>query len=311
MRDIEKRMRDLERDGAFRLPPSGSGDTPRRHAALIEFARESVSLARLAEAHLDAIAILHESGHPVPAGQLYGVWASDGPQSTLDMSAVLGGGFRLDGVKRYCSGAGQLDRALVTAHSTAGLQLVDLSLDAPGLTIDGSAWVSPAFSETTTATVAFEDVRVEADATVGAPGWYLSRPGFWHGALGPAACWAGGAVGLVDAARAVIRSDPFSRAHLGALEAEGWAMRAVLEQAGTQVDADPEDRAGEAHRRALMVRYSIERACTRVLDQFGLATGPQLLAFDASIAQRYAEVALYIRQSHGDRDLAQIPSAPS
>jgi hypothetical protein len=56
-----------------------------------------------------------------------------------------------------------------------------------------------------------------------------------------------------------------------------------------------------------MARHLIERICTEVLDHFGRATGPTLLAFDAAVAQRYAELTLYIRQCHAERDLAEIP----
>jgi hypothetical protein len=56
-----------------------------------------------------------------------------------------------------------------------------------------------------------------------------------------------------------------------------------------------------------MARHLIERMCTDVLDRFGRATGPHLLAFDARMAQRHAELYLYIRQCHGERDLAAIP----
>ena len=33
---------------------------------------------------------------------------------------------------------------------------------------------------------------------VGPPNFYLERPGFWFGATGVAACWYGGARGLVE-----------------------------------------------------------------------------------------------------------------
>jgi hypothetical protein len=57
-----------------------------------------------------------------------------------------------------------------------------------------------------------------------------------------------------------------------------------------------------------MVRHLIERMCTDVLDRFGRATGPQMLAFDARVAQRYAELTLYIRQCNAEHDLASIPA---
>jgi hypothetical protein len=126
-------------------------------------------------------------------------------------------------------------------------------------------------------------------------------------ALGPAACWAGGAAGLLDGARSLNKRDPHALAQLGAIEAAEWGLRAVLAQAAREIDADPHDTSDEARRRALMARHLIERLCTDVLDRFGRATGPQLLAFDAQMAQRHAELYLYIRQCHAERDLAAIP----
>ena len=113
---------------------------------------------------------------------------------------------------------------------------------------------------------------------------------------------------MVDAARALNKRDVHARAQVGALEAAEWGLRAVLAQAAREIDADPQDSTQEARRRALMARHLIERLCTDVLDRFGRATGPQLLAFDARIAQRYAELSLYIRQCHAERDLATIPA---
>lgn len=307
MHKMKERLSDLASSGQLALPLPGSGGTAERHAALYEFGRLDLGLARLIEAHTDALAIIGEAGHAARVGNLYGVWASDGPSGLLTLSRSDDGTPRLNGTKRYCTGAPFLDAALVTAHLGEEILLLDVSLNAKGLTVDASEWAATAFSETLTATVAFDNVSVREHDILGGPRWYLTRPGFWHGALGPAACWAGGASGLVDAARDLNRRDPHSRAQLGALEAAEWGLRALLAQAGEEIDADPQDAAGQARRRALMVRHLIERMCTDVLDRFGRATGPQLLAFDARIAQRYSELALYIRQCHAERDLATIP----
>jgi hypothetical protein len=77
--------------------------------------------------------------------------------------------------------------------------------------------------------------------------------------------------------------------------------------AAREIDADPHDTTHDAQRRALMARHLIERMCTDILDRFGRATGPQLLAFDARVAQRHAELSLYIRQCRAERDLETIP----
>jgi alkylation response protein AidB-like acyl-CoA dehydrogenase len=310
VRDLSARLRALGRSGGLSLPPPGSGSTATRHAALFEFGRSDLSLARLAEAHTDALAIFVEAGRVVPVASLYGVWASDGPTSLLQVSHTGNGRIRLDGIKRYCSGAPLLDAALVTAHDEGQIVLLDVSLTARGLTVDATEWAAPAFAGTLTASVTFDNVLLDEADVVGPGNWYLTRPGFWHGAIGPAACWAGGAAGLVDAARALKRSDPHARAQLGALEAADWGLRAILAQTAHEIDADPHDAGHDAQRRALMARHLIERMCMDVLDRFGRATGPQLLAFDAAIAQRHAELALYIRQCHAERDLAAICKNP-
>lgn len=312
MHPLRQRLLNLVAAGRLELPVPGQGRTAERLFALYELGRLDLSLARLAEAHTDALAILAESGRTrtpeLPEGEtLYGVWASDGPHSRLNLHPESDGRLRLEGTKRYCSGAPLLDAALVTAHHADEVYLVEVRLRGPGLIMDAGEWAAPAFRDTATATVTFKDVLVRQTDLVGEPNWYLQRPGFWHGALGPAACWAGGAVGLVEAARKLSRHDPHARAQLGALEAAEWGFRALLRQAGDEIDADPKDLHTQARRRALMARHLIERLCTDTLDRFGRATGPQLLAFDASAAQRYAELTLFIRQCHAERDLESIP----
>jgi alkylation response protein AidB-like acyl-CoA dehydrogenase len=300
---LAKSLRKLKKDGALDLAPVGRGQTAERHAALYEFGRTDLSLARVVEAHTDATAILAESSVTPRDHALYGVWAADGPDSQLYLETRPDGRLALNGTKRYCSGSTFLDAALVTAHQGADLMLVDVSLNAKGISVDTSSWASPAMSATATGTVEFEHVEIEPSQLIGPPGWYLQRPGFWHGALGPAACWAGGAAGLVDAARNAARTNPHYLAHLGAMEAAAWVMSAILDRAGREIDEDPLDTNERARFRALSARHLIERLCTDVMDHFGRATGPALLALDASIARRYAELTLYIRQSHAERDL--------
>ena len=50
----------------------------------------------------------------------------------------------------------------------------------------------------------------------------------------------------------------------------------------------------------------VERTCTRVIDVASRALGPGPLAFDAAIGRRVAELSLYIRQDHGEADLALL-----
>jgi alkylation response protein AidB-like acyl-CoA dehydrogenase len=293
-------------EGRLDLPFPGGGATPMRHKRLADIGRENLALARLAEAHVDALAILHEAGRNPHPGALYGVWASETSSHSLIMTGAADR-FELSGTKMFCTGATIVDRALITVMRPERLLLeVDLRSEANRVKYDESAWVASAFEDTHTATAFFTGMCVCASNVMGAAEWYLSRPGFWSGACGPAACWAGGAWGLLDYAIAHTRgNNPHAVAHLGGIEAGVWGMRAALEEAGREIDGAPEDTAS-AMRRALIVRHLVEEACTEVLRRFSRAFGPRPMAFDAAISRRCQELALYIRQSHAECDLETL-----
>jgi alkylation response protein AidB-like acyl-CoA dehydrogenase len=307
---LEVRLRAMLAEGRLDLPLPGRGRTPERHLALAGIAREDLSVARLAEAHTDAVAILAEAGRVAVPGALYGVWAAETRSHPLKWKTTQSG-FALQGSKVFCTGAGLVDRALVTVRDPEE-RLVDVDLKAVSASIefDTSGWIAEAFAETQTGITTFRDTAVGKEDLICTPGWYLKRPGFWHGACGPAACWAGGALGLVDYARAQPKPDAQGAAHLGAMGAAAWALKAYLDISGQEIDADPDD-AVNAQRRALTVRHLVEQSCTDILTRFGRAFGPRPLAFDAAISRRYQELSLYIRQCHAERDLESLGLIPN
>jgi hypothetical protein len=60
---------------------------------------------------------------------------------------------------------------------------------------------------------------------------------------------------------------------------------------------------------ALRVRSVVADAVEAVLRQVGHALGPAPLAFDDAHARRVADLELYVRQHHGERDLAALGRA--
>jgi alkylation response protein AidB-like acyl-CoA dehydrogenase len=219
---------DAVESGRLNLPLPGSGRTRERWAALADLAEEDLSLARLAEGHVDALAILAELGaaelgaaEPGTASpsamSRWGVWAAQPPGPGLAASqAGADGGWRLDGIKRYCSGARSCTNALVTATALDGNQLFAVStrdlVPVPG------SWPATGMAGSDTLDVRFSGIAAEP---VGGPGGYIDRPGFAHGGAGVAACWYGGARGvgrtlLVAAARRDV--GPHALAHLGAVD---------------------------------------------------------------------------------------------
>jgi alkylation response protein AidB-like acyl-CoA dehydrogenase len=298
---LAAQFRRLLDDGRLNLPFPGGGNTACRHAELAQIARDNLELGRLVEAHVDALAILHEAGREPKPRALYAVWASEG-KAGLKVSAGA-----VSGHKEFCTGAGLVDCALVTIMEPERRLLeIDLRVSADRVGFDASEWATDAFADTATATTLFRDYPISDGDFVGPPGWYLERPGFWHGACGPASCWAGGAQGLIDYARKHAReTNPHAMAHLGALEANGWQMRALLHAAGQEIDTDFGN-VQAAIVRALSLRHLIEQSCSDTMFRFGRAFGPRPLAFDAGIARRCRELSLYIRQAHAESDLEEL-----
>jgi alkylation response protein AidB-like acyl-CoA dehydrogenase len=303
---IAERLHELAQTGELQLPPPGAGQTRQRWAELAGFAREDVVLGRLAEAHTDAAAILVELGaQPVQPGQVWGVWAAEPPAPVVHAHRA-GAQWQLSGQKLWCSGAHTCTHTLLTARVGEQCALFAVDLAQQGVSAVPDTWPAVGMAASDSGAVALD----RADAVmVGAAGDYLSRPGFWHGAIGVAASWYGGACGVADAlvAKAATgRADEHALAHLGhvstALSGARWALAAAAEE----VDADPRDEQGAAQSRAHRVRALVEAAATQTMQHVGRALGAGPLCTDGAHAHRVADLTVYLRQSHAERDLAVL-----
>lgn len=293
--------------GRLELPLPASGRTAERWQRLARLAEDNIVAARIAESHVDAVAILHElGGKPPEAGQLWGVWTAEAADAGV--TATDGDGvYTLDGTKVWCAGAGFCTHALVTAHLEDGTPgLFAVRVTEPFVKALPSTWWNAGMAGSDTRPVHFSHAQGVA---VGDPGAYLDRPGFWHGAIGVAACWLGGARRVADPlyrCAASESADAYSLAHLGAVDAALSAGDAILAEAAAQVDADPFDRAGTAQLLARRVRTVVEHAVDEAITRTGRALGPGPLCQDGRHAQRVADLSIYIRQSHAERDLAEL-----
>ena len=298
-----------------------------RWAALATLAARDLGLARVCEPHLDALSILAESRLPrsvvVGAGErTWGVFAAEGGNEPL--TAVRGeSGWVLTGVKPWCSLATELDAALVTARIEGSdgsdeRLLFSVELRQPGVEADASTWHARGLREIASGPVRFHAVTAEL---VDTGRWYLERPGFHWGAIGVAACWYGGAVGVARRVHAGLaeRPEPHGLAHLGAIDTALQSARRALAEAAAVADgavlanaardsAGPGFAPGPSAPRitAKRVRATVAAACDEILTRAGRALGPAPLALDAEHAKRVSDLTLYVRQHHAERDLASL-----
>jgi alkylation response protein AidB-like acyl-CoA dehydrogenase len=295
---------DKESSG-FALP--GSGRTWSRFEALSSAAADDLSVGRLVEGHMDALAILAEAAMPAVPDARYGVWAAR--SRTRGTTAVpVTGGWRLTGEKPFCSGSGILDRALVTAATPDGDRLFDIDLADHVMAADPSSWPAVGMADSASETLHFGGPVIKDCQAVGGAGFYTGRPGFWFGAVGVAACWYGGAVGLVDHLVASLDTEPGEHvlADLGRAASKVTAMGDVLRQAARGIDGDPFDAEGGARARALSVRQIVHDLSVEVLAATGSAGGARPLCHDRDQARRAADLYVYLAQHHGGADAAEL-----
>ena len=290
--------------GHDRLPLPGSGRTLTRWRALATVAARDLGLVKLFEGHTDALAILAELQAPVaPPGSSWAVWAAEAPDARLTATPLADGELQLDGLKAWCSGARAVSHALVTAWLGDQPVLAAVTLDQPfSVSITADHWQAVGMRATESGDVRFERSRA---SQIGMPRDYVDRAGFWQGGAGIAACWYGAAAGIAHmmADAVAARPDAHRLAHMGAVEVALAGAAAVLRATAAQIDANPR---ADFQRAALCARLAVEAAATTVMNHAGRALGAAPLCRNERFARVMADLPVFLRQSHAERDLAAL-----
>ena len=196
----------------------------------------------------------------------------------------------------------------MTADAPDGYRLFDISVSEHVVAVAPGSWPAVGMADSESETLTFGGPVLPESAAVGPPDFYLRRPGFWSGAVGVAACWYGGAKGLVGTLLDALGLHPgdHALADAGRAVAVLAGLAAFLEHAADAIDADPSDEQCEARRRALSVREVVHDGCLRVLSLVAAAGGAGPLCHDGAQSRRAADLFVYLAQHHGGRDAATL-----
>ena len=319
-----------------KAPLPGRGATLERFSLLASVAAADVTAGRVLEPHLDALAILDEARVTPPvAYATWGVFAAESPSDRL-VARHEQHGWRVSGVKPWCSLGARLDAALVTAYidpsgddssdsgssgsdpspgSGSSRRLFAVRLQHDSVHSPHHTWVARGLSEVDSGPLRFDATPAQP---VGADDWYLSRPGFEWGGIGVAATWWGGAVPLCTAIAASARAKAPSgmvEQRIGALWQAMFAARTLIERAAALIDLAPTGSAlsntGTRSREewaviAHAVRGATALAVDDAVDAVRDILGPAALCTDESIARRVADLQTYTAQYHRLRDPASL-----
>ncbi|WP_448223220.1 acyl-CoA dehydrogenase [Gordonia iterans] len=301
--DVERALAELP--GPTEQAFAASADLNYRWSVLASLGAADLTAARVVEPHIDAVTILEESGRTLAqtAPGSWGVYAAEGADPAL-AAAEEGGLWVLNGVKPWCSLADHVDNALVTAWTGPGTRrLFAVNMGGGTVEVSDDPWFARGLAGIRSPRVTFDATPAEP---VGEDGWYLNRPGFAVGGIRVAAVWYGAAVAVGRTLRRLSTDreiDQIAAMHLGAVEGSLHRAACVLDDAARELSHDGTD-AIRATALALHVRSTVRIASEEVLERAAHALGPAPLVRDRAHAARVADLELYLRQEHAERDLA-------
>ncbi len=190
----------LKRSGLLTL-----SDWTAEARALRQVAARNLSLGRLFEGHVNARLLIMTYAEPelrdsclgeMNDGCLFGVWGADGAEP------VSAEGDTLRGAKRFASGLGHVDRAIVTAATPEGQQLFVVRAD-EAARHDPAIWDMSGMRESRSGGF---DCSALTGRRLGPPGVYVQEPHFVGGTWRIAAVTLGGIAALLERAAAALQA---------------------------------------------------------------------------------------------------------
>jgi hypothetical protein len=331
VKDIQARAPDLDRTGAFpeadvrllrdlgalRVFASGAATPLELMEALRLVGRANLSLGRIFEGHVNGARLVRLYGterqrgqldEDLAAGALFGVWNTEPPPG---VKLVRNGPcLRLRGAKSYATGAGYVQRALITAAEPGGGRRMIVVDGADRARADASAWSVRGMRASCSGDYDLTGMEIEERQLIGAPDDYVREPHFSAGAWRFTAVQLGGierVLGLLRDHLAAGEVDAVRAARFGAVLADVRSAYLWVREAAERAEgagAGPDEVAF-----VLMTRGVVEKAGLAVMEAATRTVGTKAFFSDHPLDQACRDLALYLRQPVPDQALDRAARA--
>jgi alkylation response protein AidB-like acyl-CoA dehydrogenase len=275
----------------------------------------SLPLGRLLEGHVNAIGLVLRYGNrdqivrvasEAREGKLFGVWNTD-DENNLRLTRSRGL-VRLEGRKILASGAGHIERPIVTATDERGRRLIVMPHLRPGERADLSRWTAHGMRASATGAVDFSGVVVEPDQIIGSDGDYERQPAFSGGAWRFAAVHCGGMARLLDLLCKHLRQtgrgkDPHQASRLGQAAIATETAKLWVERASRIAEAAPQKSPDQIVAYVNLARLAVERAGLDLMELVQRSIGLQGFMRPHPVERISRDLATYLRQPGPDRAL--------
>jgi hypothetical protein len=281
--------------------------------------RANLSVGRLFEGHINGARLVAWYGDDLQRrrlaedlenGALYGVWNTEpNPGARI----IRGGkGPILAGYKCFASGAGHVDRAVITAVEASGARRMVLVDGADAARADASGWKVRGMKATLSGVYNLSAIPVTRETLLGEAGDYEREPRFSVGAWRFTAVQLGGVERILGLIRDHLVATPggvhmvqrarFAGAVAATRSAWLWVREAAMRAEAP--DAGPDEIA-----LVLMTRGVVERAGLEVMEAAARLVGTRAFFLECPIDLACRDLALYLRQPGPDRALDRAAEA--
>jgi alkylation response protein AidB-like acyl-CoA dehydrogenase len=297
--------------GALRVFGSGKASPLELMEALRLVGRANLSLGRIFEGHVNGAMLVRVYGdegqrarlaEDLSDGALFGVWNTE-PAPGVKL-VRNGNDWRLRGAKSYATGAGYVQRALITAEDPEGGRRMVLVDGAELARADPSAWSVRGMRASCSGGYDLTDMPVDDHQLIGAPGDYVEEPRFSAGAWRFTAVQLGGIERILGLLRDHLASgdvDDVRAARFGSVLAETRSAYLWVREAAERAEAA--DAGSDEAAFVLLARGVVEKAGLAVMDAATRTVGTKAFFAEHPLDQACRDLALYLRQPAPDQAL--------
>jgi alkylation response protein AidB-like acyl-CoA dehydrogenase len=281
-------------------------------ALLRTIGQGNLAVGRIFEGHANAIKLINTFGsedqiesasEDMRAGHLFAIWNAE----AKDGIRILGGS-KLCGTKTFCSGAGHVTRALITAREGSGMRMLLIPLEV-GDRVRGTGVGLHGMRATQTANMEFDDVNVSNHQFVGAIDDYTREPTFSAGAWRTSAVTLGGLDALVAEMQQQLRvrnrhEDPHQLSRMGYALIARESARHWIERSA-RMEESTDSPAATITGYINLSRIALESAALEIIRLVQRSLGLSAFLQTNPVERLMRDLATYLRQPATDEALTE------
>lgn len=300
---------------------SGSFNSQHILNYLFELGKTDLSIGRIIEGHINALLLIQEYGNETQKklylkkaaqGTLFGIWNTEFEHEKVKLRKK-GNSYILNGAKNFCSGALNIQFAVITASRPKGSQMIIIETEEhPDLSEDWSLWDPSGMRASVSCRIDFANTTVSENQFLGDVHDYYKDPIFSWGAVRFSAVQLGGAQSIFESVLDDLKkrnrnNDPYQKQRLGKMaillqSGKLWLTEAEKKHLDLKKVYYQEEQVNFSN----MMRSFTLKTCEEVIAIAEKAVGVQAYIKTHPLEKTIRDLRVYLKQAGPDMALANV-----